>query len=104
MPITTLMYPPSLIIPTFYPQSGYVTLYTYSLIVSQISPTSSFYRGGSSLQPSVTTMDDIRWQPRMTQYLSTEERDEDEDEARGEDEDKEDEELKPQLRKNPPLT
>lgn len=97
--ITTPTYSSSLIIPTFYPQSGYATPYIYLSIESQIPPTSLLYRGGSSSQPLVTTTDNIRWEPRMTQHSSTKDRDEDE----GEDEyeNKEDEESEPQLRRSP---
>ncbi|MBA0692113.1 hypothetical protein Goari_009701 [Gossypium aridum] len=60
MPTTTPTYPPSLTILTFYPQLGYATPYTYSLILSLTPPTLLFYQGDSSLQPPVIRMADLR--------------------------------------------
>ncbi|KAH1038495.1 hypothetical protein J1N35_040238 [Gossypium stocksii] len=84
---TTLTYMLSPTIPTFYSHSGYVIPYTYPSIMSQTPSISLFYRGCSSSQPHISTIDDIQWQPRMTRHLRMDKRDEDE----------KDEELKPKL-------
>ncbi|KAH1107237.1 hypothetical protein J1N35_011005 [Gossypium stocksii] len=76
--------------------TGFVTPYTYKLIVSQTPTTSLFYRGGSYVQPYSDGVEDTLWEARTKLYSSMEEgnrgegegNDEDEVEADGGGEDK----------------
>lgn len=52
-----------------------VAPYGYMVIVTQISPASLFYRGGSLAQPPIARVEDTQWEARTTQQLITEDDD-----------------------------
>ncbi|MFQ6647600.1 hypothetical protein Gotur_021893 [Gossypium turneri] len=80
MPTSIPTYLPTIMIPRYYTQPGFTTLYDYSSIVSQTPTASLIYQGGSSSQPPSCRMEGTRRKARMALYLTMKEGDGDKDE------------------------